>query len=101
MRNKPFPKFDNFVIIFGKDRATRERAKTATDVIEVEEDNDEDKQFVDATKNYHEEPWEEKDEENREDIATSTCNTAAVISNNNQKGKKNAKSSDHSSDLVE
>ena len=56
LKNKLFPYFDDFVIIFGKDRATGEGAETATDAVKVEEDNDEDEQFVDATKNYHEEP---------------------------------------------
>ena len=54
MRNKLFLYFDDFVIIFGKDKATRERAATATNT--VEEANDEDKEFVDANDNYHKEP---------------------------------------------
>ena len=63
MRNKPFPHFDDFVIIFGKDRATREGVEVATNVVEFEEDNDKDEQFVDATENYHEESREEIEEE--------------------------------------
>ena len=43
----------------------------------------------------------EREEENREDVVVSTCNTAAATSKRNQTGKKKAKSSDHSSDLVE
>ena len=54
MRNKPFPHFDDFVIIFGKDRAIGEGVETAVEV--VEEDNDEGEKFVHATENYHEEP---------------------------------------------
>ena len=70
MNNKPFPHFDDLVIIFGKDRATKEGAKTAADA--VEEDNDEDEEFVDVIENYHEKPREEREEENKEDIASST-----------------------------
>ena len=53
-RNKPFPHFDDFVIIFGKDKAIGKGVETASDV--VEKDNDEDEEFVDAIENYHEEP---------------------------------------------
>ena len=86
MRNKLFPYFDDFVIIFGKDRAIREGVETAVDA--VEEDKDEDEKFVDATENYHEEPLEEKEEENREDIVASTCNIAAATSKRKQTSKK-------------
>ena len=96
MKNKPFSHFDDFVIIFRKDRVTREGVEIAADVVEVEEDNAEDEQFVDATENYHKEPREEREEENREDIATSTCNIVVATSNSNQKGKKQVKSFDHS-----
>ena len=78
---------------------TREGAETAADAIE--EDNDKDKDFVNATKNYHEEVGKERGKENIKNIATSTCNTAVVTSKRNRTGKKMAKSFDHSSDLVE
>ena len=48
----------------------REGAKTAADV--VEEDNDEDEEFVNATENCHEKALEEKDEGNREDIVVTS-----------------------------
>ena len=41
---------------------TGEGAETIVDA--VEEDNDEDEEFVDTTENYHGEDQEEKDEEN-------------------------------------
>ena len=47
--------FDDFVIIFEKDRVTREGAETTVDVVE-QDDNDEEDEFVDANDNYHEEP---------------------------------------------
>ena len=94
MRNRHFLHFDDILIIFGKDRATREGVEIVANA--VEEYNDEDEQFVDATKNYHEEPREEREKENREDITVSTCNTAAATSKRNQTSKKKAKSFDHS-----
>ena len=54
MRNKLFPYFDDFIIIFGKDRTTREEVETIFDAIE--QDNDDEDEFVDANDNYHEEP---------------------------------------------
>ena len=68
MRNKPFSYFDVFVIIFGKDRATkdgveREGAEAAADAIE--KDNDEDREFVDAIENYREESREERRKQRR------------------------------------
>ena len=99
MRNKHFLYFDDFVIIFGKNKATGERATTATDTIE--KTNDEDEDFVDANDNYHEEPQKGKEEENRENIVVSTCNIAIATSKRNQTSKKKVKSSDGTSNLVE
>ena len=50
----PFPYFDDFVIIFGKDKVIGMGAEIATDAIEKH--NDEDEEFVDAIENYHDEP---------------------------------------------
>ena len=61
MRNKPFPYFDDFIIIFGKDRATGEGVETAVDAIEKDDDEDE---FEYAHDNYVEEPQDEREEEN-------------------------------------
>ncbi|XVF72578.1 hypothetical protein PTKIN_Ptkin12aG0132200 [Pterospermum kingtungense] len=49
LKNKPFSHFDDFVIIFGRDRATRARAETAADAIEGESDDDD--EFLDETNN--------------------------------------------------
>ena len=99
MKNKHFSYFDDFVIIFRRDKAIGEGVETVADAIE--EDNDEDKEFVDAIKNYHEEPREEREKQNRKDITASTCNTAVATSKRNQTSKKKAKSNDNLSDLVE
>ena len=86
MRNKLFSYFDEFVIIFGKDKVTEEGAKIAVDAIE--EANDEDEKFVNANENYHEEPQEEIEEENWDDITASTCNTTVATSKRKQTSKK-------------
>ena len=88
LKNKPFPYFDDFVIIFGKDRAIGEGAKTTIDA--VEEANDEDDEFVVANDNYYKEPQREKEKGkgNREDIAASTCNATATTSRKNQTSKR-------------
>ena len=99
MRNKPFPYFDDFVIIFKKDKATREGAETAIEV--VEKANDDKDEFVDANDNYYEDPQKEKEEGNWEDTTTSTCNTAAATSRRNETSKKKTKSSNGTGELVE
>ena len=76
-----FSYFDDFVIIFGKDKVIGEGAETVADA--VEEDNDEDEEFLDSTKNYHDEHREKREEENKEDIDVSTCNTIAATSKRN------------------
>ena len=46
MRNKSFPYYDEFALIFGKDRATGERAHITTNVVkklDVEEANKEER----------------------------------------------------------
>ena len=78
MKNKPFSYFD---IIFGKDKTTGEGVEIAIDA--VEEDNDEDEEFLDATENYHKEARKEEDKENREDIVALTCNAATITSKKN------------------
>ena len=99
MRNKLFPYFNDFIIIFGKDRTTREEVEIVFDAIE--QDNDDEDEFVDANDNYHEEPQDEREEENREDIVASTCDTIVATSKRIQTNKKKAKSSSGTSDLVE
>ena len=99
MRNKPFPHFDDFVIIFGKDIAIGEGVETTADAVEVEKDNDEDEQFVNAVENYHEESREEKEEENGEDIAISTCNTVTATSKRKQTSIRIANSLQHTHGL--
>ena len=99
MRNKSFPHFNDFVIIFRKDRATENGAETTTDA--VEQDDDEDDYFVDVTCNDHEGPQEEgREEQNWDEVAVSTCNTSAVASRRALNPKKKAKSSNGMSDLV-
>ena len=98
MKNKPFTYFDDFVIIFGKDKAIREGAEAAANAIE--QDNDNEDEFVDTYDNYVEEPQDERQEENREEIAASTYNTIATSKTIHPR-KKKAKSSDGTSDLVE
>ena len=95
----PFSYFDDFVIIFEKNKAIGEGAEIAADAIE--KDNDKDEEFANTNANYHEESQEEIQKENREDIAASTCNIVVATSKRNHTGKKKAKSFDHSSDLVE
>ena len=93
------PHFDDFIIIFGKDKATREGVKTTTNA--VEQDNDKEDEFVNANDKYHEEPQEEREEENQEYIVVSTCNTIVSASRRTHASKKKAKSFNGTSDLVE
>ncbi|XVF53717.1 hypothetical protein PTKIN_Ptkin05aG0120900 [Pterospermum kingtungense] len=50
LKNKPFPHFENFVIIFGRDRATGAGAETTADAVEGESDDNDD-EFLDETNN--------------------------------------------------
>ena len=92
MRSKRFPNFDDFVIIFEKEKVIGERVEIVADA--VEQDNDEEDEFEDANNNYHKEPQDERVEENWENIIVSTCNTVDVASKRNQTNKKKVKSFD-------
>ena len=58
LRKKLFPYFDDFIIIFGKDRATGEGAKTTVDAIE--KNNDENEEFVTLLPSFHIQKYESK-----------------------------------------
>ncbi|XVF57296.1 hypothetical protein PTKIN_Ptkin06aG0193800 [Pterospermum kingtungense] len=49
LKNKSFPHFDDFVIIFGRDRTTEIRAETTVDAVEGERNDDD--EFLDETNN--------------------------------------------------
>ncbi|XVF50897.1 hypothetical protein PTKIN_Ptkin04bG0140200 [Pterospermum kingtungense] len=51
MRNKAFPHYDDFAIIFGKDRATGAGAKTATDAVEQLDEKDDKADFKETMNN--------------------------------------------------
>ena len=74
MVNKPIPYFDDFVIIFKKDKTTEDGAKIIADVV-GQDNNYEKDEFVDATNNDHKRPLEEIQEQNWEKVSTSTSNT--------------------------
>ncbi|XP_039042532.1 uncharacterized protein At2g29880-like [Hibiscus syriacus] len=99
LRNKSFPFFDDFVHIFGKERATGTAAETAADA--VEHIDVEDNAFIDAL--LEEEGV--RDSESREDVGASTCQTSdATGSTPTMKkvaSKKRSRSDDGLTELVQ
>ncbi|XVF59107.1 hypothetical protein PTKIN_Ptkin07bG0248300 [Pterospermum kingtungense] len=89
LKNKLFPHFDDFVIIFGRDRATRARAKIAADAVEGESVDDD--EFLDETNNKCETG---EIEHTMEDMKASSGATS-------RRSIKRARSSDGTYELVQ
>ncbi|XP_039032077.1 uncharacterized protein At2g29880-like [Hibiscus syriacus] len=99
LRNKSFQFFDDFVQIFGKERATGIAAETAADA--VEHIDVEDNAFIDAL--LEEEGV--RDSESREDVGASTCQTSDVTASTptmkKVASKKRSRSDDGLIELVQ
>ncbi|XVF56405.1 hypothetical protein PTKIN_Ptkin06aG0118000 [Pterospermum kingtungense] len=96
MRNKGFPHFDDFVIIFGKDRATGQCAETPTDVVKANNRNEEEE-----FKNANQEIDEEK-EATSVAARDSQCHTNTTPTSDRVRIKrKRSRSSDGFDELVD
>ncbi|XVF74950.1 hypothetical protein PTKIN_Ptkin13bG0150700 [Pterospermum kingtungense] len=96
LRNKTFPHFDDFIIIFGKDRATGECAKTTADAMEASDRNEQD-EFEDDNHDL-----EGEKESNFVTAEGSNCHTSTTpISARAELRRKRSRSSDGFSELVD
>ncbi|XVF56881.1 hypothetical protein PTKIN_Ptkin06aG0155900 [Pterospermum kingtungense] len=95
-RNKSFSHFDDFVIIFGKDKATGQFVETLADVVEADDQNEEE-EFEDA----NQEIYEEK-EATSVTAVDSQCHTDATPTSDRVGiRRKRSKSSDGFDELVD
>ncbi|XVF61311.1 hypothetical protein PTKIN_Ptkin08bG0120300 [Pterospermum kingtungense] len=92
LRNKAFPHYDDFAIIFGKDRAIEAGAETATDAVEQLDEEDDEADFEDTMNKDFE---EEEKEKTIDDLEGSTGATSRRTSS-----KKRPKSVDRTNDLL-